>query len=54
MLMPHEYTIVPDTAMCVNCKMQWDLPTIRERKDYEPGICPNCGGFLKSIRERRY
>lgn len=41
----------PTRAKCKKCKTIWDLPTIREEKDYKPGICPKCGGFLFSIRE---
>ncbi len=49
--MNKEYTIDPTRAICKKCKMKWDLPTIRKAKDYKPGICPKCGGFLFSIKE---
>jgi len=40
-----------DRAKCKKCKTEWDLPILRERKDYIPGICPKCGGKLKTIKE---
>jgi len=43
---------IPDSARCRQCKRTFDLPTLRERKDYKPGICPICGGFLRAITER--
>lgn len=47
---PKEYIIDPTSAKCKKCKARWDLPTIRESKNYKLGICPNCGGFLFSIK----
>lgn len=44
-------SLVPDSAKCTKCKRVFDLPTVRERPDYEAGICPVCKGALKSIRE---
>jgi len=43
--------IIPDTARCKQCGRRFDLPVLRERKDYKPGICPMCGGYLVSIKE---
>jgi len=40
---------MPNTAKCKKCKTKFDLPTLRERKDYKPGICPLCQGNLISI-----
>jgi len=50
---PRKKSRVPDTAKCTKCRRVFDLPILRERKDYEPGICPACGGTLRSIYERR-
>ena len=49
--MNKKYTIDPTRAYCKKCKAKYDLPTLREEKDYKPGICPKCGGFLFSIKE---
>ena len=35
-----------DRAKCKSCKTIFDLPTLRENPDYEPGICIKCGGIL--------
>ena len=40
-----------DDAKCIKCKTKYDLPTLRTRKYYIPGICPKCGGILKTIKE---
>lgn len=42
-----------DEARCLNCKTRFDLPTLRERKDYIVGLCPHCGGKLVTIKEKR-
>jgi hypothetical protein len=41
-----------DTVVCKNCKTMWSLEIVRTREDYEPGVCPKCGGFLKVHKER--
>lgn len=46
-----KHIIDPTRAKCKDCKTIWDLPTIREGKNYKPGICPGCSGFLFSIKE---
>jgi len=43
---------IPDTARCPQCKRQFDLPTLRECPSYIPGVCPICGGYLKSVYGR--
>jgi len=44
--------LIPDEARCIECKRHFDLTVLRERSDYNPGICPICGGMLRSVYER--
>ena len=43
---------VPDEVRCTKCKRHFDLPVLRERKDYKTGICPMCGGYLHRVKRR--
>jgi len=47
------YIRVPNTARCPKCKKIYDTPTLRERKDYKPGLCPRCGTPLRSVYDKR-
>ena len=47
-------SIIPGIARCSKCHTRYDLEVLRTRKGYKPGICPACGGYLKSVKERTY
>ena len=47
-------SIIPGIARCSKCHTRYDLEVLRTRKGYKPGICPACGGYLKSGKERTY
>lgn len=39
----------PGVTKCKKCGRILDLLVLRERKDYIPGRCPMCGGYLKPL-----